>query len=179
MEEIDEVFSLFPQERFQQRIDEQIVDVPARRDVSFPQVVEQLGEVPKFPSHDRSLQRAVRRIADVPVPQMEEQFVAVPKIGSQERIQQQTIEQIDDFPVPNGVEELVEVFRVFSKERISESIVEQIVDVPVLQIVEEIVKGGEFDATVAKLGEDLRTECGSLRCTSCRAYYRSAHDLEP
>ena len=49
----------------QLRIDEQIVDL-----VSFPRVVEPLGEVPKFSCHGQSLQRAVEQIADVLVPQM-------------------------------------------------------------------------------------------------------------
>ena len=71
---------LFQQERVKQRIDDQIVYVPARGEVSFPQVVEQLGKVPKFSSHDRSLQR---QIVGVHVPQL----VEVPKIVSEDRIQ--------------------------------------------------------------------------------------------
>ena len=46
------------------------------------------------------------------------------------------------------------------EERISERIVEQVLDVPVLQIVEEITKA--VSTTEANLGEDFRTERGSL-----------------
>ena len=80
------------QERVQQRIDEQFVDV-VRREVSFPQVVEQLGEVPKFSSHDRSLQRAVEQIDDALVPRMR-----VVEEPVKERLSERIVEQIVDVP---------------------------------------------------------------------------------
>ena len=43
LSKIGEVVSLFLEKRVQQRIDEQIVDVPARRGFLPPQVVEQLA----------------------------------------------------------------------------------------------------------------------------------------
>ena len=109
-----------------------------------PQVVEQLGEVPKFSSHGRSLQRAVEQIADVYVPQMGKQFVVVPKIESQDRIQHRTVGQIVDIPAPKVVEGLVDVSRIFSKERITERIVEQIFCSE--QLVDVLVTQKEFSS---------------------------------
>ena len=76
------------QERVQQRIGEQFVDV-VRREVSFPQVVE-LGEVP-ISSHDRSLQRVEQIDALVPRMRVVEEPV-------KERISERIVEQIVDVP---------------------------------------------------------------------------------
>ena len=76
------------------------------------QVVEQIAEVPKTSSRDRTLQCSAEQILDVLVREMAKQLVEVPETVSQDRIQQRTVEQIVDVPVPQAVEELAEVFRV-------------------------------------------------------------------
>ena len=80
-------------------------------DAHVSQVVEQVTEVPKTSSRDRTVQCTVEKILDVPVPEMVKQLVEVPKTVSQDRIQQRTVKQeIVGVPVPQVVEELVEVF---------------------------------------------------------------------
>ena len=77
-----------PQERIPERTCEQVVDVRIRL------VVEQVLEVPKNSSQDRTLQHAVEQIPNVPVPEMVTQLLEVPKIVPQDRILQQTVEQV-------------------------------------------------------------------------------------
>ena len=89
-----------------ERILEQIVDV------HVPRAVEQVTEVPKTSSRDRTLQCTAEQIFDVLVPEMAKQLMEVPETVSQDRIQQGTVEQIVDAPVPQAVEELAEIFRV-------------------------------------------------------------------
>ena len=60
MEEIVEVINALRWERFSERICEQIVDV------NVSQIVEQVTEVAKTPSRDRTLQCTVEQILDVP-----------------------------------------------------------------------------------------------------------------
>ena len=64
------------------------------------QVVEQVAELPKTSSRDRS--------------EMVKHLVEAPKTVSQDRIQQRTVEQIVDIAVPKVGEELVEVSKVVS-----------------------------------------------------------------
>ena len=96
------------------RIRKQIVDV------YVSQVVEQVTEVPKTSSRNRSLQCTAEQSLDVPVPEMVRQLVEAPKTIPQDRIRQWIVEQIVDVPFPQAVEELAEVFRVFSQDRIQQ-----------------------------------------------------------
>ena len=78
------------QERISERIREQIVDA------YVSQVLEQVTELPKTPSRDRTLQGTVEPVLDVLLPQMVEQLLEVPKIIPQDRILQRTVTQIVD-----------------------------------------------------------------------------------
>ena len=69
--DVVEVVQIIPQERIQQRIVEQIVDVPV------PQVVEEILEVIKVIPQERVSERIVEQIVDVPVPQVMEEIVKV------------------------------------------------------------------------------------------------------
>ena len=112
-------------------------------DVHVPRAVEQVTEVPKTSSRDRTLQCTKEQILDVLVPETAKQLMEMPETVSQDRIKQRTVEQIVDAPVPQAVEELADVFRVFSQDRIQQRTVEQtilaislaetIVEVPVIQ----------------------------------------------
>ena len=133
MEDIVKVKTVL-QEQISERIRKQMVDV------CVSQVVEQVTEVPKTSSRDRSLQCTTEQILDVPVPEMVKQLVEVPKTVLQDRIQQRTVEQIVDVPFPQAVEELAEAFRVFSQDRIQQRTVEQTIDTPATSLAEMIVE---------------------------------------
>ena len=66
MEEIVKVVKIVLQEQISERIRKQIGDV------YVSQVVEQVTEVPKTSSRDRTLQCTVEQILDVPMPEMGE-----------------------------------------------------------------------------------------------------------
>ena len=63
-------------------------------DVHVPRAVEQVTDVPKTSSRDRTLQCTTEQILDVLVPEMAKQLVEVPETVSQDGIQQRTVEQI-------------------------------------------------------------------------------------
>ena len=111
-----------PRERILERTCEQVV-------------VEQVLEVPKTASRDRTLQDTVERVLDVPLPEVVKQLVKLPKTVSEDGIQQRTVERIADIPVPQVVEELVEVFLL----QIVEEIDEKTVEVPQAQFVDKAV----------------------------------------
>ena len=96
-------------------------------DVCMSQVVEQVGEVPKTSSRNRTSHCTAEQALDVPVPEIVKQVVEVPETVSQDRIQQRTVEQIADAPVPQAMEELAEVSKVFSQDRIQQRAVETVV----------------------------------------------------
>ena len=114
---------------------------------STRKVVEQVPEVPRTSSRDRTLQCTEEQILDVFVPEMAKQLTEMPETVSRDGVQKQTVEQIVDAPVPQAVEELAEVFRIFSQDRIQQraveqtipatSLVEMIVEVPVIQTPEK------------------------------------------
>ena len=112
-------------------------------EIQCQKVVEQVTEVPRTSSRDRTLQCTEEQILDVLVPETAKQLMEMPETVSQDRIKQRTVEQIVDAPVPQAVKELADVFRVFSQERIQQrameqitpatSLAEMIVEVPVIQ----------------------------------------------
>ena len=98
-------------------------------DVCMSQVVEQVSEVPKTSSRNRTSHCTAEQILDVPVSERVEQLAEMPKIVSQDRIQQQTLEHIVDTPGPQAVEELAEISKVFSQDRVQQRSVEQTVEI--------------------------------------------------
>ena len=72
--DVVEVVQIFPLERIQLRIVEQIVDVPV------PPVVEEILEVIKVIPQVRVSERIVEQIVDVPVPQVMEEIVEVVRL---------------------------------------------------------------------------------------------------
>ena len=108
-------------------------------DVYVSQVVEQVTELPKTQSRDRTLQCTVEQILDVLVPEMVKQLVGVAKTVSQNRTQQRT-EEVIDAPVPQVVEELVEVSQVFSQNRVYQRFGEQTTETPDISFVDKIVE---------------------------------------
>ena len=104
------------------------------------QVVEQVSEVPKTSSRNRTSHCTAEQILDVPVSERVEQLAEMPKIVSQDRIQQQTLEHIVDTPGPQAVEELAEVSKVFSRNRIQQRVVEQTIEDPAIPLVEKTVE---------------------------------------
>ena len=145
-------------ERIREWTVEETVEVPVSKiqewigETEYMQkVVEQVTEVPRTSSRDRTLQCTEEQILDVLVPETAKQLMEVPETVSQDRIQQRTVEQIVDAPVSQAVEELAEVFRVFSQDRIQQRTVEQtipatsltemIVELPVIQTEEKTQQG--------------------------------------
>ena len=106
----------------------------AVEDTHVSQVVEQVTELPKTLSRDRTLQCTVEQFLDVFVSEMVKQLVEVPKTISQDRIQQQNLEQIVDTPVPQVVEELAEVSKVFSQDGVQQRSVEQTIETPAISL---------------------------------------------
>ena len=80
MEDIVEVIQLVPQERIQERIVEEIIDVPV------PQWIEEMIEVVKLIPQERVENRTAEQIVDVPVPQIQEELVEVIQLVPHERI---------------------------------------------------------------------------------------------
>ena len=95
-------------------------------------VVEQVTEVLRTSSRDRTLQCTEEQILDVLVPETAKQLMEVPE--------QRTVEQIVDAPVPQAVEELADVFKVFSQDRIQQRAVEQTIEIPAVSLDEKIIK---------------------------------------
>ena len=106
-------------------------------EIQYQKVVEQVTEVPRTSSRDRTLQCTEEQILDVLVPETTKQLVEVPEIVSRDGVQQRTVEQIVDAPVMQTVEELAEVSKVFSQDRIQQRIVEQ--TIPAISLAETIV----------------------------------------
>ena len=67
-------------------------------------VVEQVTEVPRTSSRNRTLQCTEEQILDVLVPETAKQLMEVPETVSHDRIKQRTVEQIVDVPVPQVFE---------------------------------------------------------------------------
>ena len=72
-------------------------------------VVEQVTEVPRTSSRNRTLQCTEEQILDVLAPETAKQLMEVPETVSQDRTKQRTVEQIVDVPVPQVLKELAEV----------------------------------------------------------------------
>ena len=104
------------------------------------EVVEQVAEVPRTSSRNRTLQCTEEQILDVLVPETAKQLVEVPETVSQDRIQQRTVEQIVDVPVPQAVEEQAEVSKSFRRDRIQQRSVEQSRETPATSLAEMIVE---------------------------------------
>ena len=109
-----------PPEGISERIRKQIVDV------YVSQVVEQVTELPKTPSRDRTLQCTVEQILDVLVSEMVRQSVGVAKTVSRN--------------IPQVVEELVEVSKVLSLNRVQQRLGEKTTETPAISFVEKIVE---------------------------------------
>ena len=107
---------------------------------SFQKVDEQVTEVPRTSSRDRTLQCTEEQILDVLVPETAKQLMEVPETVSQDRIKQRTVEQIVDAPVSETVEELADVFKVSSQDRIQQYAVEQTIEIPAVSLDEKIIE---------------------------------------
>ena len=111
------------------------------------QVVEQVLEVPKTASRDRTLQDTVERVLDVPVLEMVKQLMKLPKTVSEDGTMQRTVEGIAGIPVPQVVKELVKVSEVSLIEPPAVSLAEKIVEVPVIQTEEKTQHGVNVRST--------------------------------
>ena len=109
-------------------------------DVCMSQVVEQVSEVPKTSSRNRTSHCTAEQILDVPVSERVEQLAEMPKIVSQDRIQQQTLEHIVDTPGPQAVEELAEISKVFSQDRVQQRFGKQTIDPSAISLAERVVE---------------------------------------
>ena len=89
---MEAVVEVTPQERVQNRTQEQIVDVPV------PPLLEAVVEVT---TQERVLNRTHEQISGVPVPQIMEAPVDVMLTTPLERVQNRTPEQIVDVPCPH------------------------------------------------------------------------------
>ena len=123
------------------------VDRAARRkhdeteiEIQYQKVDEQVTEVPRTSSRDRTLQCTEEQILDVLVPETAKQLMEVPETDSQDRIKQRTVEQIVDAPVSETVEELADVFKVSSQDRIQQYAVEQTIEIPAVSLDEKIIE---------------------------------------
>ena len=96
--------------------------------IQYQKVVEQVTEVPRTSSRDRTLQCTEEQILDV----------LVPETVSRDGVQQRNVEQIVDAPVMQTVEELAGVSKVFSQDKIQQRIVEQ--TIPAIPLDEKIVE---------------------------------------
>ena len=103
-------------------------------------VVEQVTEVPRTSSRNRTLQCAEEQILDVLVPETAKQLMEVPETVSQDRIKQRTVEQIVDVPVPQVLKELAEVSKSFRRNRIQQHSVEQSRETPATSLTKMIVE---------------------------------------
>ena len=103
-------------------------------------VVEQVTEVPRTSSQNRTLQCTEEQILDVLVPETAKQLMDVPETVSQDRIKQRTVEQIVDVPVPQVLKELAEVSKSFRRDRIQRRSVEQSRETPATSLAEMIVE---------------------------------------
>ena len=121
------------QERVQNRMPEQIVDVPV------PLLMETIVEVVPSSPQERVRNRKPEQIVDVPVPLLMETIVEVVPSSPQERVQNRTPEQIVDVPVLRIIETIVEQISVVPQTTgkyghvlrpvLSERIQERLVDV--------------------------------------------------
>ena len=109
-------------------------------DVCMSQVVEQVSEVPKTSSRNRTSHCTAEQIVDVSVSERVEQLAEMPKIVSQDRIQQQTLEHIVDTPGPQAVEELAEISKVFSQDRVQQRFGKQTIDPSAISLAERVVE---------------------------------------
>ena len=97
-------------------------------EIQYQKVVEQVTEVPRTSSRDRTLQCTEEQILDV----------LVPETVSRDGVQQRNVEQIVDAPMMQTVEELEGVSKVFSQDKIQQCIVEQ--TIPAIPLDEKIVE---------------------------------------
>ena len=111
-------------------------------DVRVPQVIEQVLEVPKTASRDRTLQDTVEWVLDVLLPEMVKRLMKLPNAVVA--------------PVPQVVEDLAEASKVFSQDRIQRrsegqmiktlgmSLAEKIIEMPVAQTRVAYAEDGGF-----------------------------------
>ena len=123
MEAVVEVLPPTPQERVQNRTQEQIADTPV------PQIMEECVQ-----------NSTVEQIMDSRVPQNMEAVVEVLPSTPKERVQNRTQEQIADTPVPQNMEAVGEVVPATPQECVQNRVGEQIVGFSVPQIVQESVQ---------------------------------------
>ena len=116
MEEIVEVIRLVPQERIQERIEEEIIDV------SDPQMTEDIVEVVKRIPEERAQNCAVEHIVDVPVPQIRKEIGEEIQCIVQERTSDRVVEQIVDVPVPEIGDQIVEIVKGIPREHLRQHI---------------------------------------------------------
>ena len=109
-EHLVEVLQTVPRLKIQQRVGEQIVDVPVPKGNS-----EELVEVFRVFSKERISEGIVEKNAELPVP---EHLVEVPKAVFRDGVQQRVDEQIVDRSFRKGVEDFVEVCTVFTGEHL-------------------------------------------------------------
>ena len=111
LEQIAEVLKVFPQELFQPRIVEPIVDVGGvcwrmgkiveqSVAVPVPQIMEGIVDGVQHVPHERVQYRVVEQIVADPVPQIMKGIVAGVQHVPQERVQNRVVEQIGSVPAP-------------------------------------------------------------------------------
>ena len=103
-------------------------------------VVEQVIEVPRTSSRNRTLQCTEEQILDVLVPETAKQLMEVPETVSQDRIKQRTVEQIVDVPVTQVLKELAEVSKSSRRDGIQQRSMEQSRETPTTSLAEMIVE---------------------------------------
>ena len=160
------------------------VDRAARRkhdeteiEIQYQKVDEQVTEVPRTSSRNRTLQCTEEQILDVLVPETTKQLMEVPETVSQDRIKQRTVEQIVDAPVSETVEELADVFKVSSQDRVeqtieipADSLDEKIIEIPVARTPE---KAQQVVNTLVQHPADLFIKC--LSCHIIESHLASLH----
>ena len=119
-------------------------------DVTMPEMVKQLVEVPKIISQDRIQQRTVKQIVGIPVPQVVEEVVEVCKVSSQDRVQQRFGRQIIETPSISLAEKIVEMPVTQTREetqQVANTHVQHIINtvrVEILKIIKKTVEGPQL-----------------------------------